>query len=215
MMKAYELEDILNAIYIPFGFNSSIYLKKDLGLKYDVSFVGGFSSLRKWIINQLLKEGIKVNVFGRGWGSGIQYIPIEKMVDVFNQSYVNLNLSNGINRDVGLLMHSIMSPKAMKHILFNKKNKEQVKGRHFEINGCGGFQLSYFVPGLNLYYEIDKQIAVYEDIYSLPSEIKFFLKRRDIREEIATNGYLRSVNEHSAQGYLAGLIKTVFKAELS
>ena len=118
MMKVYESENIKNAIHVPFGFNSSVYVKKGLPQKYDVSFVGGYSPLRKWIINLLLKEGIKVNVFGRGWGSDARFLTLEQMVDVFNQSSVNLNLSNGISRDAGLIMHSLTSSKVIKSILF-------------------------------------------------------------------------------------------------
>lgn len=213
MFKKYESENISNMLYSPFGYNEQIYLKKDLNPKYDVTFVGGFSPLRKWTINKLLKEGIKVKVFGRGWGDSHDWLSLEQMVDVFNQSFINLNLSNGISRDAGLIFSSLNSLKALKHIYLNKKSKEQVKGRHFEINACGGFQLSYFIPGLNLVYEIDKEIAVYEDVYNLPEEIKYFLKDESVRNQIADAGYLRSLNEHSAQKYLSVLLNKIFSKE--
>lgn len=208
--KQYELDGIKNAIYAPFGFNSQIYKKKDLPVKYDVSFVGGYSPLRNWIIDLLLKHGIKVNVFGRNWGSGINFVPQEEIVNIFNQSKINLNLSNGISNDINYLLWSLSSFKALKYNFTNKKNKEQVKGRHFEINACGGFQLSYFIPGLNLIYEIDKEIAVYEEIRNLPEVIRFFLGNNELRNEIAANGYLRSHKEHNSDLYIRKIINRVF-----
>ena len=81
----------------------------------------------------------------------------------------------------------------MKHNLTNRKNKELVKGRHYEINGCGGFQISYFVPGLNFAFEIDKEIAVFENERNLADQIFFFLMNEDLRLEIAEhNAYIRS-----------------------
>jgi spore maturation protein CgeB len=208
--KQYELDGIKNAIYVPFGFNSKVYIKKDLPVKYDVSFVGGYSPLRRWLINLLLKHGIKVNVFGRNWGHGIQFVTQEEIVNIFNQSKINLNLSNGICHDFAYLLWSLSSLKAMKHNFTNKKNKEQVKGRHFEINACGGFQLSYFVPGLNSIYEIDKEIGVYDDTRNLPLLVKFFLCNDELRNQIAANGYLRSLKEHKSDFYIRKILNKVF-----
>ncbi|MCF8418512.1 MAG: glycosyltransferase [Melioribacteraceae bacterium] len=209
MYLKYIHEGIQNALYSPFGFNSSIYKKKNLEYKYDVSFVGGYSAYRKWVIKYLAKAGIKVHTFGRGWDTDKSWITNEEMVNIFNQSRINLNLSNGIYYDYNYLFNSFKSPKAIKQILLNKKNKEQVKGRHFEINGCGGFQLSYFVPGLNKVYLIDEEIAVYEDIRNLADEINFFLENDSLREEIALKGYERSMKDHTSQKYLSELIKKV------
>jgi spore maturation protein CgeB len=200
------MEGFRNVIYSPFGFNPAIYKKLDLEKKYDVSFVGGYSPLRKYIFHLLEKEGINVNVFGRGWGKRGTWISQEEMVKVFNQSKINLNLSNAIYNDVRFLFWSSFSLKNIKQLILLRKHKEQVKGRHYEINACGGFQLSYFVPGLNMVYEIDKEIAVYEDLKFIPEEIKFFLTNEELRNSIAENGYKRSIKDHSAQGYMKNLI---------
>lgn len=196
-----------NIFYSPFGFNSSIYKKMDLPRQYDVTFIGGYSPYRRWIVELLKKEGIDVHAFGRGWSS--EWISQEDMVRIFNQSRINLNLSNSISYDYRFLISSLGSFNDLKQLYLLKKDKEQLKGRHYEINGCGGFQMSYFVPGLNLVYEIDKEIAVYEDIASLPGEIKFFLENEDVRNSIAEAGYRRSVKDHTAEGYIKKLIEQV------
>lgn len=210
-LMSYHSEGIKNVIHCPFGYNENIYKKLNVEKIYDVSFVGGYSGYREWIIHLLKKNGINVNVFGRGWGNKGGWISQEQMVMIFNQSKINLNLSNDLSRDYRFLFYSLRSIKAVKKTLRLKKNKEMIKGRHFEINACGGFQLSYFVPGLNLVYEIDKEIAVYEDPAQLPRMIKLFLKNDDYIKSIAENGYKRSLAEHSAQNYIKRIVDTVLK----
>ncbi len=209
MYRNYQLENIKNVFFTPFGYNSSFYKKLDLKTIYDISFVGGYSPLRKWIIKNLIDEGLKVNVFGRGWGKDAKWISQEQVVEVFNQSKINLNLSNAVYNDIKFLFWAATSLTNIKQLYFLKKIKEQVKGRHYEINGCGGFQLSYFVPGLNLVYEIDKEIAVYEDIKFIPNAVKFYLKDEETRTSIANKGYERSIKDHSAQNYLKNLVTKV------
>ncbi|MFH1198234.1 MAG: glycosyltransferase [bacterium] len=209
MFIQYRAELIENSIFCPFGYNSNIYAKRELPFKYDVSFIGGYSPLRKWIVNILYSAGIKVHVFGRGWDNKIKFISQDEMVNIFNQSKINMNLSNGISHDISYLIWSLTSLKALKNNLLNKKDVEQVKGRHFEINACGGFQLSYFIPGLNIFYEIDREISVYPDLSKLPQMIRFFLDNEELRNTIAINGYNRSLKDHSAQSYLKKMIEKI------
>lgn len=210
--QKYLFDKIPNVIYSPFGFNPKIYRKIESNKKYEVSFIGNYSPYRRWIIDYLKTKGIKVSVFGRNWGKYGKWISQEEVVNIFNQSKINLNLSNAVSYDLSFLLHTVFSVKDWKELIYLKKNKEQVKGRHYEINGCGGFQLSYFVPGLNLIYEIEKEIAVFENVRSLPDEISFFLRNEELRLEIAENGYNRSLKDHKADKYLSHLIDVVLKS---
>lgn len=209
MYKQYLLEGMTNVIYSPFGFNSSIYKKLDISQDIDVSFVGGYSPLRNWIKHLLEKEGLNVKFYGRGWGESGSWISQDEMINVFNQSKINLNLSNAANYDLSFLLYALPSFKNIKQLLLLRKNKEQVKGRHYEINACGGFQLSYFIPGLNQVYEIDKEIAVYENERQIAGTVKFFLKNNELRNSIAERGYQRSQKDHSAQNYLKKLVDQI------
>ncbi|OIP62926.1 MAG: hypothetical protein AUK34_02665 [Ignavibacteria bacterium CG2_30_36_16] len=209
MHQNYLFEKIENVIYLPFGFNKNIYKKIELDKDIDVSFVGAYNPYRKWIIDLLIKNGINVKVYGRFWDGNSNWITQEEMVNIFNRSKINLNLSNAVFNDSRYLLSAIKSPKAIKQLILNKKTREQVKGRHYEINGCGGFQLSYFVSGLNMVYEIEKEIAVFDNVSNLPELIRFFLKNEILRNQIAQNGYKRSLEEHTAQGYMRKLIDIV------
>lgn len=209
--KNYLNEGFKNVLYSPFGFNSSIYEKRDLEKIYDVSFVGGYSPYRKWIFSLLKKEGIEVKTFGRGWNSKKSWVSQDEMVNIFNQSKINLNLSNAISYDFKFLLSNITNPLSIIRLLRLKKIKEQIKGRHYEINGCGGFQLSYYVQSLNLAYSIENEIAVFDNVYNLADTIKFYLKNETLRNDIAIKGYEKSQKEHKAQNYLKNTIEQILQ----
>jgi spore maturation protein CgeB len=181
-----------NAIYFPFGCNEEIFRKLEVPKKYDVSFVGGWHPYREWLIEQIRKAGVSVEVVGYRWPKG--EIDQEGMVRLFNESRINLNLSNSASWD---LRYLASSPRAFINRLRSKKNIEQMKARIFEVNGCGTFQLSYYVEGLANCYDIDREIGVYTDMDDLLEKVKFYLTHEALRESIASAAHKRTVNDHS------------------
>jgi spore maturation protein CgeB len=181
-----------NAIHFPFGCNEKIFRKMDVPKKYDVSFVGGWHPYREWLIGRLEKNGIKVEVMGYRWPQG--EVDQDGMVRIFNESCINLNLSNSAPWDARYLMSS---PRALVNRIRSKKNIEQLKGRIFEINGCGSFQLSYYVEGLAHCYDIDREIGVYTDADDLVAKVRFYLVHPELRESIAASGFERTLNDHT------------------
>lgn len=195
-----------NVIYSPFACNNRFYVKRNLPKKYDVSFVGQYSPYRAWCLQQLRRAGILVHVWGVRWKGG--FLNYEGMVDVFNQSRINLNLSNSISWDARYLITPFRPIRetfyAWRDVLRatrqpDSKVREQVKGRHFEINACGGFQLSYYVEGLERHYRIGEEIALYESVEELVEKINYYLKHDDEREVIAQRGYERTLREHTME----------------
>lgn len=180
------------AIYFPFGCNERIFRKIQCEKKYDVSFVGGWHPYREWLIERIRKAGIAVEVMGHRWPNG--EVDQEGMVRVFNESKINLNLSNSASWDARYLCSS---PRALLNRVRSRKNVEQMKARMFEVSSCGAFQLSYFVEGLANCFDIDKEIAVYIDVDDLIAKIKFYLENEVLRESIAASGALRASSEHT------------------
>lgn len=195
-----------NVIYSPFACNPDVYCKKDLPNLYDVTFVGQYHPQREWHINCLRKASIDVHVWGVGWPAGM--LELDDMVSIFNQSRINLNLSNCVSWDIRYLatpfrpikntlrawrqaMYSIARP--------DMKTVEQVKGRHFEINACGGFQLSYYVEGLERLYTIGDEIALFASPEDLVEKTHYYLKHEDEREAIAQRGYARTLRDHTME----------------
>lgn len=181
-----------NAIYFPFGCNEEIFRRLDVEKRYDVSFVGGWHPYREWLIGRIKKSGISVEVFGHLWPKG--EVDQEGMVRVFNESRINLNLSNSASWDVRYLLSS---PRSVVNRLRSKKNIEQMKARIFEVNGCGAFQLSYYVEGLSNCYEIDQEVGVYADADDLVEKVKFYLAHQELRESIAAAAYKATLEKHT------------------
>jgi spore maturation protein CgeB len=164
----------------------------DFTKKYDVSFVCGWHHYREWLIKRLEKKGLNVEVVGHRWPNG--EIDQNGMVRLFNESRINLNLSNSAPWDARYL---ISSPRALLNRIRSKKNIEQLKARIFEVNGCGAFQLSYYVEGLESCYDINREIAVYTDPDDLVEKVKFYLAHAVLRESIAASGLERSLLDHT------------------
>lgn len=181
-----------DAIHFPFGCNERIFRKLNVARKFDVSFVGAWHPYREWLIKRIRKAGVNVEVAGYGWPDG--EIDQQGMVRIFNESRINLNLSNSESWDARYLASS---PRALINRLRSKKNIEQLKARPFEINGCGAFQLSYYVEGLEHCYEINRELGVYTDPDDLVEKIKFYLAHEELRESIAVAGFKRTMEEHT------------------
>lgn len=202
-----------NVIYSPFACNHDIYRKENLLKCYDVTFVGQYHPQREWYINRLKKSGVEVQVWGSGWPG--EMLNIQEMINVFNQSRINLNLSNCISWDIRYfttlsrpLKSTLRVWRQAARALTNSdiKTVEQVKGRHFEINACGGFQLSYYVEGLERYYDIGEEIALFVSPEDLVEKIRYYLKHKDEREAIALRGYERTLRDHTMEQRLREII---------
>jgi len=139
-LRKFREAGFANVIYSPFACNTNVYCKKNLPKIYDVTFVGQYHPHREWYINCLKKAGIDVRVWGMGWSSNM--INTEDMINIFNQSRINMNLSNCVSWDIRYLltpfrpvkttlrtwrqgMHAVTRP--------DRKTWEMVKGRYYEI----------------------------------------------------------------------------------
>jgi spore maturation protein CgeB len=190
--RKYAVKGLSNAIHFPFGCNEKLYRNTGAPKKYDISFVGAWHPYREWLINRLRSAGFTVQTAGYRWPGGI--VSHEQMVALFNESRINLNMSNSASWDARYL---VSSPRALLNRIRSPKTVEQLKARHFEINGCGAFQLSYYVEGLETYYEIGKEIAIYVDPDDLLAKVKLYLADDELRESIALAGYKRTLSEHT------------------
>lgn len=190
--RKYAALGLSNAIHFPFGCNEKLYRKTGDSKKYDVSFVGAWHPYREWLINRLRKAGVEVKAVGFRWPGGI--VSHEEMVMLFNESRINLNMSNSASWDARYLLSS---PRGLLNRIRSPKSVEQLKARHFEINGSGGFQLSYYVEGLERHYEIGREIAVYLDPDDLLQKVVIYLADEALRESIADAGHARTLKDHT------------------
>jgi spore maturation protein CgeB len=197
---------------------------------YDISFVGGKNWTREWMVDELKKAGFQVECFGAGWPNG--KVPLERMGEIFLKSKINLNLSNSESTDyryhrfrfrkktAGLFKFNIFEPiKSLKNYLRNIKsfiqpdtikNVEQIKARNFEIPGFGGFELTQYALGLEDYYNIGKEIAVFSNPDELKKQVAYYLNNPKEREEMKRRGVKRT-QEYNYKNRLSDVFREVLK----
>ncbi|WP_333804539.1 CgeB family protein [Sulfurospirillum sp.] len=183
-----------NIIYSQWAAINNHQIPEFSGYLYDVSFVGGFHPYRKWFIETLQKRGLHVKVFGNGWENGS--LSAEAMNRVFANSKINLNLSNSNSFDLRYLLSHW---KALPLLMRSKKSASQIKARNFEIPYFNGFQLTDYVPCIEDYFDIGKEIVCYKDVDEAELLIRYYLENNEERENIKNSSHNRSVLEH---GYI-------------
>ena len=147
--------------------------------KYDVSFVGSKTRkpLREQYINELRNKNIPVHLFGTGWGSPVPWegrLPFEEMIDIFGTSKINLNFSGA-----------------------TRSNRMGAKGRITEVCLSGGFLLTEYAPGIENYFEIDKEIVCFSNTQEMIDKVIYYLNHDEERRAIAQAGWKRAVNEYT------------------
>lgn len=70
----------------------------------------------------------------------------------------------------------------------NRPIRSGLPQRIFDIMGAGGFLLTNYQPELPEYFEIGKEVAVYESQQDLLEKIAYYLEHEEERQEIAANG---------------------------
>jgi spore maturation protein CgeB len=210
-LPQYEKLGYNNVIKSQWGCNHFLYKKLNWPLKYDVTFVGQAHGDRPQVIEKLQESGLSVQAWGNGWETG--RLSQEEMIEVFNTSCINLNLTNSIalgsptssshsrslpRRILSRLKHSFVStPTLEQPDPPVQQYTQQIKGRNFEIPGCGGFLLTSWADNLEDYYLPGKEVVIFSKTSDMIDKIHYYLKHEDERTAIAQAGYERTLQEHT------------------
>jgi spore maturation protein CgeB len=170
----------IHAKQMVLGSNPNIFKRVDTKLIYDVTFVGRNFGHREIMINHIASNGISVKTFGKGWFNG--YVTTGEMVNIFNASKINLNFTESYDRN----------------------SRPQRKNRIFEVCMAGGFLLCEYVPGIEDFFEIDKEIVCFKNIDEAIYKIQYFLTHEGERLAIAQAGWERAQSDYTQT---ANLIK--------
>lgn len=147
--------------------------------RYPVSFVGSaYGNRRQWIA-ELKAYGIEVFCFGYGWPSGA--VAVEDIPKIIRKSVVSLNFADSGWHFQGILPY----------------RSRQIKARVFEVPGAGGCLISESAEYLADYYQLEQEIAIFENIAELAAKIQQLLAHPELRDQIAVAGYQRTKAEHT------------------
>ena len=187
--EAYRLNDYrragANPIYCQEAANPNIYKPHDVPTEFDVTFVGQAYGDRPACIRHLLNQGLDVRVWGPGWQNGNPRFagPLSdgELVRMFSRSRINLGFSKC----------------GQTHL--TDEPIRQVRLRDFEVPMSGGFYMIEYMPELDDFFEIDREIVCYTDSQDLADKARYFLEHDDEREAIRRAGYERCRRDHTWQ----------------
>jgi len=226
-LPRYERLGLRNVVKSQWACNHFTYRRLDLPLTRDVTFVGQPHGRRPEIVRALRQAGLDVQVWGQGWESG--RLSQERMIEVFNQSRINLNLANassappgrarriagGARRALAAMVGRAPGGAGLKALgrrLIAARRRSgpgaaadpgqaatpsQIKGRSFEVPGCGGFLLSDPAEDLASYYAAGREVALFGGTEDLVRQAVHYLRHEEERAAIARAGHERTVREHT------------------
>lgn len=190
-LPRYASIGVKNVILSQWACNRYAYRPTDGPLEHGVTFVGQPHADRPQIIEALRQSGVAAECWGLGWPAG--RLTHDQMVRVFGTSAINLNLANSS------LPPNTLRVRAGRALGRGPKGKRptQIKGRTFEVPGCGGFELTERVPHLERYFDLGRELAVYDSLPDLIEQTKYWLENEAERATIAEAGYRRVMAEHT------------------
>jgi len=181
--------------------------------------VGIAHSQRPKTIAALRDAGIDVRCWGRGWDSG--RLSQQQMIEVFNQSRINLNFADSsahgapAGRLARMAERYIANPLRRAPVAWRAEvaakavagrlrggprataPPAQIKARTFEVPGCGGFLLTQAAENVSEYFEPGREIATFNDTDELIAKIRHYLSHESERAAVAERGHQRTINEHT------------------
>ncbi|HKN47148.1 MAG TPA: glycosyltransferase [Candidatus Polarisedimenticolia bacterium] len=246
-LPRYERIGMRNVIRSQYACNHDVYRRLDLPPRYDVTFIGQPHGNRREIVETLRDAGLRVEAWGQGWENG--RLTQRKMIEVFNQSRINLNLANAsslpatlgerargaVLRAAAATLRRVPGSAPLrslgKKLLFRQSPDRrasgrppappldeapdgatlpsQMKGRNFEVPGCGGFLLTDPALELERFYEPDREVAVYHSPRDLVEKARHYLAHEDERASIAAAGHSRTLREHTYVHRFSEIFRTI------
>lgn len=211
-----------HVIKTQWGCNHLMYKPVPSANSYGVTFVGQSHGSRKKMIEDIAGQGVTVDCYGGGWPNG--RVSQEKMLEIFSNSKINLNLPLSSDR---------LTKKAFVKLFFYRRNnetyrlynplrwpanvvslmnkdREQIKGRVFEVPGTGGFLLTGDADNIRDYYEDGKEIVIFKDVPDLAEKTKYYLSHEKEREAIAKAGYARTLKDHTYEQRFRKIFNEIF-----
>tara|TARA_R110002094_G_scaffold114300_7_gene110181 strand:+ start:3873 stop:4874 length:1002 start_codon:yes stop_codon:yes gene_type:complete len=170
MMPRLTLEKV-RAYCMPFGI-PSMCDRMDVEKIYDVSFVGQKHGIRERVVSQLRGSGIKIDTWGHFWPDHASHHgrpSYSEMSRIFNQSKVNLNL----------------------RWCSRSEQHGQIKGRDFELMGCGAFMMAtkhFETQDFNELYVPGEEFAE-ADMIDLADTIRHYVNDDKARQDMADRAY--------------------------
>ncbi len=154
-----------------------------------VAFVGLPHGTRRRMIEALRSAGVDVRCCGLGWETlgGEGRLSQETMIDLFRAAPVTLNLAN---------TSSQRWPRTPEERLAAIADN-QIKGRVFEVPGCGGVLLTEVAEDLERCYTPGEEVETFQTPDEMIDRALALLASPQRRRDLARAGLRRTLSEHT------------------
>lgn len=187
-----------------------------------VTFVGQKYGVRSQYHEALSNAGLPAQFFGAGWSGGS--IQFETMLSIFSQSAISLNFTESPHGQFAeriKLLGKLFFKKEQGRVRLNLRQlpqsvralpgyqRRQIKGRIFEVLGCGGFLISGNAECLEDYYELGTELVVFNSAGELAELCQYYMNSPEERTKIAQAGYQRTLRDHTYEQRFGALFKAL------
>ena len=190
----------LNAHYLPEGFNPRVHQKPPVEkavaewlTDIDVLVFGNMYAYRSRMIEQLMRAGVRVSVYGR---QGPYVSP--SVNAIFHQQYLVGSEKNRLLYGAKIVFNN-----------FHYAEVSSVNQKYFEINGIGAFQLCDYKTTVDDYTGVPAEQVTYRTMDDAIDKIRYYLARPTKRYELAERQYTHFQQHHTFDRRVSQLLETV------
>lgn len=227
-----------NVIKSQWACNHNLYRRIEGPLRFNVTFVGQSHYPRRAAIDALRLGGLDIEVWGTGWPSSRLEQEEMIRVFCSSKINLNFsNVPDGRSGPIVSSLEAAWSrfqPRgtmgraaadaARGTVRYLRRLRRsgvrrsvpdagwsdgQVKGRNFEVPGCGGFLLTSHAAGLEQYYELGREVACFESVPDLLEKAQYYLAHEQERAAIAEAGYRRTREDHTYERRLNEIFQRI------
>lgn len=180
-----ELKD--KVFHIPFAASQEHHFyMSDVEKKYDVVVVGHARPDRMEIIKKLSKI-CKIGTYGKGWEHSLGVVNGIEHVKAINSGKMYLSFSKTV------------------------AGYDNVKVGLFEAMACKQVVITSFMPEIEKYFEIGKEILCYKNEQELMEIVEYYVTHPQECEYIRNNAYHRFLKEHTYEKRWIPIIDSIMK----
>ena len=194
----------LNAHYLPEGFNPRVHQKPQLDkavaeemTDIDVLMYGSMYPYRARMVEQLLRAGVRVQVYGTEGP-----YPRPAVNSVFRRQFLAGAEKNRLLYGSRIVLNT-----------FHYAEITSVNQKYFEINGIGAFQLCDYKPTIEEYTGVPAELVTFRTMDEVIDKIRYYLARPVLRHELAAQQYAHFQQHHTFDQRVRQLLQIVGLAE--
>lgn len=170
--ERYISDGLVTAHKSQWACNTRLFRPVEVSSRYQVGFAGQVYGRRAATIAALRHDGFEVQVRGLGWPRGRG--TLQELVQAICEARVFVNFGAALTG---------------KH--------SQIKGRDFEVPGCGGVLVTDSGSELRDFFRVDKEIIQFAGYGELRDKLTDLLRAPERLEQIAAAGLERVRRDHT------------------